>query len=71
MRDVRVVTTRWAGNAVDVRASARFTARTNDVLADVKSRGPDTPKPVSPAQCAQAHCRDTVANKPVHRGDRV
>jgi len=31
---------------------------------DVKSQGPDTPMLVLPAQCAQAHCRAMVANKP-------
>ena len=50
MRGVRVVTKRWIGNAVDVRASARFRVRTSDALADVKSRGLDTPKLVSSAR---------------------
>ena len=62
MRGVRVVTKRWIGNAVDVRASTRVIARTNDELTDVKSRGPDTPL-VSRAMRESALLR-TVANKP-------
>ncbi len=39
-------------------------ARTNDALADVKSRGPDTPKLVSPRRRARRASSRTVANKP-------
>ncbi len=39
-------------------------ARTNDALADVKSRGPDTPKLVSPRRRARSASSRTVANKP-------
>ncbi|MGY3453881.1 hypothetical protein ACVILH_006223 [Bradyrhizobium sp. USDA 4353] len=47
--------------------------------ADAKSQRPDTPKLVSSAPCAQAHCRESdeawpraeVANTPAHQGDCV
>jgi hypothetical protein len=71
MRDVRVVTTRWAGNAMDVDVSERLGA-TSDALTDgevVWSWRRDAGAKF--ADGASRITRMTVAKQPVHRGDHV
>ena len=44
--------------------------RTNDALADVKLRGPGAPMLALTSRRCLRIARTTVANKPVHRGER-